>query len=361
MFLLGYVVYETWRCFDKYMSKVRSVDVVYDEQNKMAFPSFTFCPHYHTHQSRLGPIAYDTKVLQQCQKTAEELEMGWYGGSGNCTPEYIFEKTLPKLTDFEIKLIKVWSADGYNFVSMNISDSRLAWKEWILPGLGKCFTMTLSRELTKDNQGIGDLEITTGKTQFRIFLHSLGRFIGWPSYSTGVSGWYIKPGGSVNIHMETMEFMEYQDNEDGICINNPGYLQDECFADLVNVRSADLGCQVPYGTHQSPLCENLTSAEQAGRVLWATVFEETLCKSPCQFMMSAISSKSNTDTTMSNDTLLTFTFKRQVKKSISRVSYGKLELMAEIGGYVGLFLGLSFFHIGDELYKKLHEFCHSIC
>ena len=44
-------------------------------------------------------------------------------------------------------------------------------------------------------------------------------------------------------------------------------------------------------------------------------------------------------------------FKKFIKVSKARYSYGGLELLAELGGYVGLFLGISVFHLSDAFSK----------
>ena len=50
---------------------------------------------------------------------------------------------------------------------------------------------------------------------------------------------------------------------------------------------------------------------------------------------------------------LTLAFEKYVKVTSSYVAYSGLELLAELGGYVGLFLGISVF--------QFHEVIEAIC
>ena len=49
-------------------------------------------------------------------------------------------------------------------------------------------------------------------------------------------------------------------------------------------------------------------------------------------------------------------FDSLIKSSSSYLAYTGLELMAELGGYVGLFLGVSIFHLKDA-FDKLVQRC----
>ena len=50
--------------------------------------------------------------------------------------------------------------------------------------------------------------------------------------------------------------------------------------------------------------------------------------------------------------------KNTIKVTQSKFWYDGLTLMAEIGGYVGLFLGISVVHINEMLYKVWKSFCN---
>ena len=53
-----------------------------------------------------------------------------------------------------------------------------------------------------------------------------------------------------------------------------------------------------------------------------------------------------------------FMFDQYIRVTTSYVSYTGLELVAEVGGYVGLFLGLSVYHLSHAFNTFLHYMLH---
>ena len=54
-----------------------------------------------------------------------------------------------------------------------------------------------------------------------------------------------------------------------------------------------------------------------------------------------------------SEPMLRFEFNRFIKITRARYVYQELEFLAEFGGYVGLFLGLSVFHLREVLQKLI--------
>ena len=52
--------------------------------------------------------------------------------------------------------------------------------------------------------------------------------------------------------------------------------------------------------------------------------------------------------------ILKFQFNKFIKTTKSRYAYQELELLAEFGGYVGLFLGISVFHLREVFQTLIH-------
>ena len=72
------------------------------------------------------------------------------------------------------------------------------------------------------------------------------------------------------------------------------------------------------------------------------------CPYPCSFTRTFTRDKS-----ANNQGKLQFIFSNLVKTTKSRYSYRELELLAEFGGYVGLFLGISVFNLREVFGKIL--------
>lgn len=335
----AFVAYQSSNCFEKYLKKDRSIDTSFVRQTEVEFPEMTLCPEYYTETPDEGPMAYNLSILEECGIRGEDMFYGKYYVSDKCSAGEILEKVHPKLMDFDIKFIEVLSGDGTKRYKFHGKSEDLIWKEWYLHGFGKCFTMKIPDSISKSNLGISFISLDAGIKHFRVYLHSSG-LLGWPDFETGVAGIVLKARDSQLVSIE-QEVIEYVDDTDQECNNEPGYDRDECVSEYVRKMSE---CVVPYGDYSGPLCENEHLVWTAFDALIEGLFLHTGCLIPCQFITHKISSRSSKNQKQEGNTAAVFWFKPLIKKSTSRIPYRGLELFGEVGGYVGLFLGLSVFH-----------------
>ena len=73
------------------------------------------------------------------------------------------------------------------------------------------------------------------------------------------------------------------------------------------------------------------------------------CPYPCTFMKTAFRSK----TKLGQKQELILNFNKFIKTTKARYAYRELELLAEFGGYVGLFLGISIFDLRQAFVKVI--------
>lgn len=343
-----FVLYRGAKCFEKYMERPRTMDVTYVNQTLVDFPALTFCPEYFGETPAFGPMAYNLNILEECQISGHDMFFGWYHGSSLCNASYIMKNIFPTLDDFGFKYFEVFSGDGAVIKKILPCDSRLIWTPWHLPEYGKCFTLRFSDDVTKSMRGVSFIYVLAGYKQFRVYLHSFGKLVGRPEMATGVTGWNVRPGKKLQILLENLEYVEYLNTEvDGVCNDSLEYFQDQCVTDLIRESSLDkVQCLIPFGKNTGPLCSERNLAWIAFEQLREGLYGGVECQVPCRHLMNTISSINVVEIEdQKNATSFLFFFKREVKKSQSRVIYGELELMAEVGGYVGLFLGMSVFQI----------------
>ena len=112
------------------------------------------------------------------------------------------------------------------------------------------------------------------------------------------------------------------------------------------------GCSTPFGYYLNNICTDNTTGQHAFE-LFDTLsgkrhfIEE--CPYPCQFVkLSAVYLQPR-----GNVRSITMDFNQYVKVTEAYFSYTELELIAELGGYVGLFLGISVFDINLIVSKVL--------
>ena len=111
------------------------------------------------------------------------------------------------------------------------------------------------------------------------------------------------------------------------------------------------GCTTPFSTFQENICRENITGKQALEHFEDLSDERKYikeCLNPCEHMkLSAtyLAARGNR-----ND--FSMNFYQYIKVAEASYSYTELELVAEIGGYVGLFLGVSVIDI-NQIFSKL--------
>ena len=110
-----------------------------------------------------------------------------------------------------------------------------------------------------------------------------------------------------------------------------------------------IGCTTPFGLELDNICTEKNKSSEAYQLLKDVLMGTDMqvakeCPYPCQFLMNRITT---TDYKDKNDTAnkIKLAFDKYIKVTTSTYGYTELELLAELGGYVGLFLGLSVFDL----------------
>ena len=109
-----------------------------------------------------------------------------------------------------------------------------------------------------------------------------------------------------------------------------------------------IGCTTPYGLELNNICTEQNKSVEALSLFWnilANGKEIDDCPYPCHFLRTWITNTEYEDKTSHDNGSIWLDFDKYIKVTISNYSYTGLELLAELGGYVGLFLGLSVFDL----------------
>ena len=106
----------------------------------------------------------------------------------------------------------------------------------------------------------------------------------------------------------------------------------------------ELGCTTPFGLNLDKICTDKNLGIRATKLYTHNFFNNHIedCLYPCQFLNILLTPQSlrQNDNEMSS-----FLLEEYIKVSKSTYAYTELELMAELGGYVGLFMGFSIFDL----------------
>lgn len=108
----------------------------------------------------------------------------------------------------------------------------------------------------------------------------------------------------------------------------------------------NFGCTTPYGRDLDHICKNSTKAEKAFEFMINEYQASNLsCLYPCRYLSNFIVTYDEEENEW--DRQVKFNFKQFGQIYTTKCTYTALDLYAALGGYVGLFLGISLFNIKD--------------
>ena len=119
------------------------------------------------------------------------------------------------------------------------------------------------------------------------------------------------------------------------------------------------GCTTPFGLNKSAICTNTNSSAEALKLydLYHSKPEKH-CPNLCNFLEVSLRTQFVTNSSKDDEpgrSYIAFSLKNTIKVTNSHFLYDGLTLMAEIGGYVGLFLGISVVHVNDMIRNVLER------
>ena len=125
---------------------------------------------------------------------------------------------------------------------------------------------------------------------------------------------------------------------------------DDCIYNMLTNemrKNTEDNCTVPYVRDDRKICTKDKDINTAFWIAWNRVTNQQLdCNIPCHFLTVSLGAK-NYQNTSSTHGILYLYYAPRVTQSEERLLYTLLNLVAEIGGYVGLILGYSLFHVVD--------------
>ena len=272
----------------------------------------------------------------------------WVGKNNTCSnPEQLFESIVLKIEDV-IGYVRIdhWNATkarGY----CSKKDPFKDWHIYDTQKYGRCFTLTPSKE---DIQyGINRIRLQLFGNN-SLFTHSRGMFSKGTHHN-------IDAGKKYDFYY-VQESYELLDFGGDICNDDEKYSQHICNDEAVE---RDLlkkfGCTSPFGPNKTKVCTKQDKGRKANYIVTAANKNPIReCYHPCNFSTIALSeSKSNIKLkslanivldkmcTSANveSSLVELHIKEIIKFTKAYQAYSPLSLFAEIGGYVGLFLGVS--------------------
>ena len=151
----------------------------------------------------------------------------------------------------------------------------------------------------------------------------------------------------VDITYEIFEVLDYGGEE---CKNyDLDETRDDCIKKYMeNETLTKVGCTTPFIGNSLKICTDQKKAKNALQLYEhlkrkAVLDKVHQCPKPCKFYMIDFgrSSATEMDDTEGKESSLKIKFRKYIKHSKVKYTYQGLEMFAEVGGYLGLLLGMS--------------------
>ena len=276
--------------------------------------------------------------FQNSHFRAESYTLGkWIGtGNENCTnPKLLYESIVIKAENL-ISEIKYAYFDDKGKLTISPLHQNSILTNNDIGKYGRCFTAKATKSMIKKRIRKADVKVLKNA---RVFIHHSSIY----QTSRRTMAFLAKKGKkiSVDVEYQVFEMLDYG----GIpCVHECDYNKDRCTHDFLERKSIKLfGCTSPFGLNKDQICKNEGKSIQAYELYDDTINEySTNCSMPCSFLSSEVITFREYDLSSNQTGELKFDFEPVVKVTRGIYLYSELSLIAEIGGYVGLFLGVSF-------------------
>ena len=296
-------------CFKKFASSPLSTNIDIQDVAKSNLPDITFC---------VDDI-YNQTLLQECG--IQQYAFQW---SSDICPDAgkLYDKVhYPSEYFLKSALGTSWSPSKFEiFNRNNLKRSRV-----------DCFTIPI--------YDVFDTVRLAFNTNVSIYVHQKGNFKKHEDKPIQFNDKHSDI--EINLDYEVIQNAENQD-----CIDDVSYIKEDCiWNQLYQESMAAFGCITPYGPTNHSICLESETIVKTQSLYFAYFFTNNhTCKDPCKMtlMHYNVLKQEVDDGTIKE---IKINFPKHIKVFTTFSTNSIISLIAEIGGYVGLFLGFSIMDI----------------
>ena len=315
----SFTTWQTIKCIEKYVADPHATLLELTNIYESTLPEISFCI------DRLE--SFNESILEECD-IDHYLSGPW--SSEQCPNPKELRDKLGIRSDQIIKLATALSTE-------KLKTKVLAQNEWkyLRP-----WCITLDLKVMKNDEKVA-YNILTFKLNLNatVYFHTKGKF------TDTYKGLEINTKTLTELDFD-YEVVKLLNTEHATCNDDEDYNKDECvLQEMYNTSMDTIGCTTPLGHNHDHICTTPDEAQNASKIyVDILVLNNYNCKEPCNTILTHYSIIRK-ETTLKNLSELKINFPKKVKTVTSYQAYSFLSLIAEIGGYVGLFMDVSFLDI----------------
>ena len=264
----------------------------------------------------------------------EEYEIKWagYGHDDTCTnPKLLWESVVVDLEEMvsNVKFSYYQKSNDEEYTVDQMQDI----VSIIDTSNGRCYSIIPNSKMIK--RGIRYIEFDFVSFS-KIFIHTQGMY----EYNADKKSGIINLKGKSVFYKVEHELLEMINDKREPCHEDPKYNKDNCVeGELEKSLMKEYCCTPPIFKRKENICTNETISKQVFEY-WDTAKYYTNCSDPCKEMLVQANNILVKNITKHYSEMKLY-FRPKVKVVKSYYAYSRLSLIAEIGGYFGLFLGVS--------------------
>ena len=275
------------------------------------------------------------------------------GENDNCTsPNKLFEYIVAKPSDLLRRAYFYYLKGDRTKVNPDLKNGLISQldHEWY----GRCFTIRPTQDMIR--RGIKAIVIYSKVIKSyvpAVYFHEPGAFT-WQSYQAPQQWMQGQKGRKQEFYCE-FEIHNRIPSKNACSLDKNFHTDLHAHLEIGNATLARFGCTTPFGPNKQTICINKTIGQEAikfYREMWQSTHRTQSCT---QFVLRPMFIR-ETFSTKKTYVSLKVNFVPYVKITDEQLSYTFLSLLAEIGGYVGLFLGVSVNQISNLAETALNRF-----
>ena len=271
--------------------------------------------------------------------TSGKEASGGHWSNSNCSdPKELFESIVFKPKDVIDSIgFEYWTKPEDNKYSI---DEFKDWYTYDDARFGRCATLALSHEQTQSGIKEINLRLHANST---VHIHTPGMFSKGSKQLSSFIEVELGTQQILEVYHEVHELLNYGG---ALCNNDRTYQMDGCNNNGIEKKSLEtVGCTTPYGPNKTKICTDANKGQKALEIYWKFIYSFSEknyegCFYPCSYFR--VSTKKSIESHFyPNSALVVLNFEQLIQETKTYYTYSELSMIAEIGGYVGLFLGIS--------------------
>ena len=342
------VSWQCFKCVQKFVDKPQGTKLSVVKTAGKLFPTVTVCPKPFGYSD----FVFNRTLLAQCGNISHDnyrWDGLWAGnGSAECTdPAILYERVTPKPAALIKQInISLYSGQQNDIHYIYPSQDSEVFVPLDMSFYGRCYSLNISQEIM--DKGIFWLTFDFW-TDVRVFVHNIGTLI---TVRTARSQYNDIKVGKRHVLNVAHDYFKMLDFEGTPCEKDEKYSLDQCIFKYLRKESLqELGCVTPFSFNHSDICTDKVKGYKAVQILNKYrkngVDSNVDCLEACSYLSIKVTEVATRETEVPNTGQLILSFRQKMQATVSYYLYEALSLVAEIGGYVGLFLGASVYQVTD--------------